>query len=154
MRWARQLWVASCLASAGRVIREGKTTFSPVNRSVKVLPSRHTQPTKFTSAVTYYSSTMYRLRGAVTSMESTDGMEEMEALCKKLSFLSPKNELSGMDLRKTYSGSKPCTWKYNLIDFELMITDLVQFSRFNISLVISTIERELYKFREKKIQTN
>lgn len=93
MRWAGQLGVASCLASAGRLIRAGETTFSHVNGSVRVLPSRHTQPTKFTSAVTYYSSTIYRLRGAVASMESTDGMEEMEALCKKLSFLSSKNQL-------------------------------------------------------------
>ena len=84
---------ASCLASAGRQIRAGETTFSHVNSSVRVLASRHTQPTKFTSAVTNYSSTIYRLRGAVASMESTDGMEEMEALCKKLSFLSSRNQL-------------------------------------------------------------
>ena len=80
MRRARQLGMASCLASAGRVDRAGETTFSHVNRSVRDLFSRHRHPTKFTSAVTYYSSTIYRLRGAVTSMESMDGMEEIEAL--------------------------------------------------------------------------
>ena len=39
-----------------------------------------------------------------------------------------------------------------LVGFEPQ--DLVQFSRFKISLVISTTKRELYKFREKRMQTN
>ena len=33
MRWARQLVVASCLASTGRVTWAGERTFSHVNRS-------------------------------------------------------------------------------------------------------------------------
>ena len=35
MRWARQLGVASCLASAGKVTLAGETTFSHVNNLLR-----------------------------------------------------------------------------------------------------------------------
>ena len=71
-------------------------------------------------------------------------------------FLSclQKISLNGMVLRTTYLGYWPCIWKFSLINFALATMEFVLFSRFKISLVTSTTKRKLYKFKEKKRQTN
>ena len=71
-------------------------------------------------------------------------------------YLSCLQKISsnGMVLRTTYSGFWPCIWKFSLINFALATTELVLFSRFKTSLVTSTTKRKLYKFKEKKMQTN